>query len=38
MNAAQDKVHGILETLLEESVPLIHKGIFTTEELQQAMN
>jgi hypothetical protein len=31
MSASQDKVQGILETLLEESLPLVHKGIFNSE-------
>ena len=30
MAASQDKVQGILETLLEDSLPLVNKGIFTT--------
>ena len=30
MNASQDKIQGILENVLEESIPLVHKGIFTT--------
>lgn len=37
MSASQDKVQGILETVLEESLPLIHKGIFTADELQSWM-
>lgn len=31
MAASQDKVQGILETLLEDSLPLVNKGIFTRE-------
>ena len=37
MAASQDKVQAILESLLEDSLPLVHKGIFTTEELRHAM-
>ena len=37
MAASQDKVQAILEPLLEDSLPLVHKAIFTAEELRQAM-
>lgn len=29
--ASQDKVQGVLESVLEDSLPLIHKGVFTPE-------
>lgn len=35
--ASQDKVQGILESVLEESIPLVNKSIFTSEELKEAM-
>ena len=37
MAASQDKIQAILEPLLEDSLPLVHKGIFTTQELRHAM-
>lgn len=37
MAASQDKVQAIVESLLEETLPLVHKGIFTAEELQAIM-
>lgn len=34
MNASQDKVQGILETVLEESIPLVNKGVFSSEQMR----
>lgn len=31
MSASQDRVQSILENVLEESLPLVHKGVITPE-------
>jgi len=37
MTASADKVQFILESSLEESVPLVRRGIFSQQELQGIM-
>ena len=38
MTASSDKVQFILESSLEESIALVKRGIFSQEELQEAMH
>jgi hypothetical protein len=38
MTASADKVQFMLEACLEDCLPFVKKGIFTTEELRDMMN